>query len=203
MWGGDAAAERRASVRLADTVACLAWAPGQRLASLATLAEAVREVVAGDVAYYRARQCRSKWWSNSCRVAAVGFGALGALQPLITQLWGQSGGPLACLKDTGQLWLMLGGLALVVDTVWAGTQAHGRYTSTVMALEAGMVRWTLAWQGQMAVLAGAEPDGPQTQRLIQSASDFLDAHHALMASEAGQWRGAMQEALAKAKVPGP
>jgi hypothetical protein len=195
-----------AAGQLALSVASLSWAPGQRLASLTALSAAVRALVAHDVAYYRARQRRSRRLGFCCRLAAVGLGALGALVPLMEQLWGQTAcwqARLAWLSGTGQFWLMLAGLALVVDTVWAGTQAHVRYTSTVMALEAGLARWSLDWQRQLAALQGAEPDAGQLEGLLRCAQQMVETHHALQSTEADQWRQAMVQAQEKAARPTP
>jgi hypothetical protein len=98
----------------------------------------------------------------------------------------------------GYLAFGVGGAVLIFDTVFAGTQAHQRYTATQLELEKIYTVFALEWQAQVLKLTASR--SPESAlELVNRAVAFTTELHRVMGAETSAWQVTVNKALAELK----
>lgn len=192
----------RRIAEFARAVAALDWKPDAYRSSLDTLFLNVNQLVLAEIQYYYTRRCSSRLISKTCRFLAWVLGTIGILVPLVTPALGQSAP--GQLLSWGYVAFGAAGAIMIFDTVFAGTQAHQRYTATQLELEKIFTVFVLDWQARLLKLTkDASTEAAAATKaaleLVDSAVAYAAEVHRAMGAETSAWQDAVSKGLAELK----
>ncbi|OYD50533.1 hypothetical protein CBY09_10875 [Acidovorax kalamii] len=158
-------------------------------ASLATVFDELGRLAHAEIRYYYARRKVAGWRGAWFRGLAWLFGTAGVLVPVIHPILLD---PPKTFLSFGYLAIAGAGALLVADSVFGGSAAHGRFTTTQLKLEHVYEKFSLEWQVLLAAY-DAQPEAHAAVRLLERAISFVDALHGEIASETAAWKVTLQE----------
>lgn len=184
-----------------DALRALCWDDASRRNSLVAVFDELSRLAHAELRYYYMRRKAA-----SCRAAVFRFmawllGTLGVLAPVVNPLFDS---PPAKLLSWGFFAIALAGAFVVADTVFAGTEGHGRYVTTQLKLEGLFSKFSLEWQA-LLVLYDSQPTAESAASLLERAIIYADSFHESLSSETAEWKATMQrvrEELAKSTSTG-
>ena len=121
---------------------------------------------------------------------------MGILVPLIQPLLGEHAP--AQFLSWGYLAFGAAGVVMIFDTVFAGTQAHQRYTSTQLELEKIYTIFSLEWQARLLKLT-TDMSSESALELVSRAIAFATELHRAMGAETSAWQENVNKGLAELK----
>lgn len=183
-------------VAFTNAIAALDWTPAAYQRSLEVLFRQLSELVQAEIEYYYARRCSSRRVSKTCRLLAWLAGTAGVMIPLVQPALGTSAP--AQLLSWGYVAFGAAGAILIFDTVFAGTQAHQRYTATQLELEKIYTIFALEWQARQLDFE-ARRDNATARALIDRCISFATEMHRALGTETSAWQVTVNEALAELK----
>jgi hypothetical protein len=182
--------------RFTKAIASLQWAPADRRASLEVLFTQLAELAQAEIEYYYGKRTSSRKFSKLCRFAAWLLGTAGILVPLVQPILGSTA-PVNFLS-WGYAAFGTAGTILLADTVFSGTRAHHRYTSTQLEVEHIYSAFALRWQRGL-IEFDASPETDKITALVDETRAFCEAFHKALAAETGDWKKEVDEGLSQLK----
>lgn len=182
--------------RFRDAIAVLVWEPATYRDSVNVLFKELSDLAYAEIRYYYSRRSSSRrlsWW---CRALAWLAGAVGIVVPLLHPILGD-GAPESFLS-WGYLAFGFAGVVLLLNTLFAGSQAHHRYTKTQLELEHLYEAFSLRWHRCLVDL-DANPTADAVGSLIDEARAFVESFHETLATETVEWKKDVDEGLSEMK----
>jgi len=179
-----------------DALRTLSWDQASRRASLIVVFDQLSSLAHAELRYYYMRRKAASRRAATFRFLAWLLGTVGVLTPVVHPLLES---PPAKFLSWGFLAIALAGACVVADTVFSGTEGHGRYVTTQLKLERLFSKFSLEWQA-LLVLYDSQPSPESAASLIERAIVYADSFHESLDSETAKWRATMQrvrEELAK------
>ena len=183
-------------VAFTDALASLDWKSDSYHLSAEILFRRLSDLMQAEVQYYYERRRQSRMISKACRFIAWLLGTVGILIPLIQSIWEEK--PPVQLLPWGYIAFGAAGAALIFDNVFAGTQAHQRYTATQLELEKVYTVFALEWQAQLLKLT-TDRSPESALQLVNRAVAFATELHRVMGAETFAWQEAVNKALSELK----
>lgn len=190
-----------------DALASLDWAPDAYKASLEVLFRRLSDLTHAEIRYYYSRRCSSRRVSKVCRFLAWVLGTVGILVPLVHPALGAQA-PKEILS-WGYIAFGAAGAVMICDTVFAGTQAHQRYTATQLELEKIYTVFALDWQARLlkltsdaqaeSALSTKDATANSALELVDGAVAFANELHRAMGAETSAWQETVNKGLAELK----
>jgi hypothetical protein len=179
-----------------QAVASLDWASTSFKASFQVLFSCLSELVQAEIRYYYDRRCSSRRLSKVCRFLAWACGTAGLLIPLVQPVLGEEAPEH--LLSWGYVAFGAAGAVLIFDAVFAGTQAHQRYTATQIELEKIYTVFALEWQARLLKLA-KDNSTDSALELVAGAVAFATEMHRAMGAETSSWQETVNKGLSELK----
>jgi hypothetical protein len=184
-----------------DALRILHWDGSERRNSLVVVFDQLSALAHAELRYYYIRRKAASRRAAAFRFMAWLLGTLGVLAPVVNPLFDA---PPPKLLSWGFLAIALAGAFLVADTVFSGTEGHGRYVTTQLKIEGLFTKFTLEWQA-LLVLYDSQPTPESAASLLERAIIYADGFHESLSSETAEWKATMQrvrEELAKPTTAG-
>lgn len=179
-----------------NALRALHWDESSRRDSLASVFDQLSRLAHSELRYYYKRRKAASRRAAAFRFMAWLLGTLGVLAPVVNPLFDP---PQPKLLSWGFLAIALAGAFVVADTVFSGTEGHGRYVTTQLKLEGLFSKFSLEWQA-LLILYDDQPTAESAASLIERAIVYVDSFHESLSSETAEWQATMQrvrEELAK------
>lgn len=90
-------------------------------------------------------------------------------------------------------------MILLFDSLFSGTQAHQRYTTSQLELEKIYTVFSLEWQAR-AVKLSAEPTDASALDLLERSVAFANELHRVLGAETSSWQEAVNKSLEDLKT---
>src|SRR3569832_522374 len=177
-------------------IASLSWKPPDYRGSVEVLFNEVSVLVEAEIRYYYSRRCSSRRISKICRFLAWLAGAVGISVTLLAPIW-DTGAPKSFLS-WGYFAFGLAGVILLFDSLFAGTQAHHRYTATQLKLEHIYAAFCLRWERSLVDL-DANSTAETVRSLMDEARALIEAVHEALATETQDWKKDVEDSLSQLK----
>jgi hypothetical protein len=179
-----------------EAIASLDWVSTSFKTSFQILFRSLSDLVQAEIRYYYGRRCSSRRLSKICRFVAWSCGTAGMLIPLLQPVLGERAPEH--LLSWGYVAFGAAGAALIFDTVFAGTQAHQRYTATQIELEKVYTVFALEWQARLLTLA-KDNSTDSALELVAGAVAFSTEMHRAMGAETSSWQATVNKGLSELK----
>ena len=171
-----------------DALSALRWEGSSRRASLIAVFDQLSRLAHAELRYYYMRRKAARRRAVAFRFMAWLLGTLGVLAPVVNPLFDT---PPPKLLSWGFLAIALAGSFVVADTVFSGTEGHGRYVTTQLKIEGLFSKFALEWQA-LLVLYDDQPTAQSAAHLIERAIVYADSFHDSLSSETAEWKATMQ-----------
>lgn len=180
-----------------NATASLSWTPQSYKASLEVLYLELSKLAYAEIEYYYGKRVSSKRISGICRFLAWLLGSIGILVPLLKPVLGEH--LPSDFLSWGYVAFGFSGVILLFDSLFSGTQAHQRYTTSQLELEKIYTVFSLEWQA-CAVKLSAEPTAASAMDLLERAVAFANELHRVLGAETSSWQEAVNKSLEDLKT---
>lgn len=139
--------------------------------------------------YYKIRQSKKRL-SFVVRVSVLIFGSLGMLAPLAdaAKLYDGASG-------LGYLFLVVAGVFMAANNLFAGTSGHGRIVTTQLSLEKVIAIGTVKWSELRSRLDGAPDKAAVEKEMFDFIVKILESGYQLILDETSDWAKTLNEAV--------
>jgi hypothetical protein len=157
-----------------DALRILHWDGSERRNSLVVVFDQLSALAHAELRYYYMRRKAASRRAAAFRFMAWLLGTLGVLAPVVNPLFDA---PPPKLLSWGFLAIALAGAFLVADTVFSGTEGHGRYVTTQLKIEGLFTKFALEWQA-LLVLYDSHHSAikPSRQQLGRARASYPRSH---------------------------
>ena len=182
-----------------ESLAGLSWKPSDTERSLQTLREYAEWEARRQVDWYHSRKPAAL--SSRLRLAAILFGALGGLLPLVKATLPPAAAiamsRYAGISEAGYFSLALAVAIFQLDRYFGISTTWMRYVTAASAVEKSLEEYRMEWANLTAQLQGAPPTAPQLHQLIGCTTNFSLAVKSHVEQETKAWVIEFQSNLAQ------
>lgn len=174
-----------------DALVALRWVGANRRDALCQIFECVSRLAQAEVRYYFSRRKKSGFIASWFRFLSWMFGSAGILVPLIYPLISEA---TEKFLSAGYLLVAIGGVFLVADKVFNGSEGHARYVTAQLRVEHAFAVFAIEWQA----LFKKFDEGPLTEdttALFQLAVKFIENLYGALGNETAEWKTATDAAI--------
>ncbi len=183
----------------AESLSGLSWKPSDTERSLQTLREYAEWEAQRQVDWYQSQKPAAL--SSRMRLAAILFGALGGLLPLLKATLPPPAAAalsrFAGISEAGYLSLALAVAIFQLDRYFGISSSWMRYVTAASAIEKTLEEYRMEWANLTAQLQGARPTAPQLHQLIGCSTNFSLAVKSHVEQETKAWVTEFQSNLAQ------
>ncbi len=182
-----------------ESLSGLSWKPSDTERSLQTLREYAEWEARRQVDWYHSRKPAAL--SSRLRLAAILFGALGGLLPLLKATL-PSGAATALsryagISEAGYLSLALAVAIFQLDRYFGISTTWMRYVTAASAVEKSLEEYRMEWANLTSQLQGVPPTASQIHQLIGCTTNFSLAVKSHVEQETKAWLIEFQSNLAQ------
>lgn len=179
-----------------NAIASLPWASQSYKASLDVIFLELSKLAYAEIEYYYGKRVSSRRISGICRFLAWLLGSIGILVPLLKPVFGEH--LPSDFLSWGYVAFGFSGVILLFDSLFSGTQAHQRYTTSQLELEKTFTVFSLEWQARTVKLS-AEPTAASAIDLLERSVVFVNEIHRVLGVETSSWQEAVNKSLEELK----
>jgi SMODS and SLOG-associating 2TM effector domain 2 len=177
-------------------IVSLKWTHADIRTSLDALFQQISALVQAEIQYYYDRRRSSRRLSQVCRFVAWVLATAGALVPVIHPILGPEAP--GTLLWWGYAAFGLAGAVMVADALFAGTQAHHRYTAAQLEIERIYSVFAMKWHAALIKLE-AHPTAEAAVAAVELAEAFIASFHKAMGTETAGWKKDVSDGLSQLK----
>jgi hypothetical protein len=183
----------------AASLTALSWKGPDAERSLQILREYAEAEAQRQIDWYHAR--KPDTLSSRMRLAAILFGALGGLLPLLKATLPPAAAAglanYAGISEAGYFSLALAVAIFQLDRYFGVSTSWMRYVTAAAAIEKSLEEYRMEWANLTAQLQGAPPAAPQLHQLIACTTNFSLAVKSHVEQETRAWVVEFQSNLAQ------